>query len=171
MFPSQYEDAGAQKLLNEWQPVSHGPLVQIAAPPRTRQPNCRKSQETKHGDRDTGAAKIEQLRTKPDEIEVAPAASASSSRAGFRSWRPRQRFARRSRRPLTIAATSRSRARTDRRSRAISSIAARARAGRLVRSHHPVERRRQGRMSPTPISRRLRLPAAIPPPARPSRPG
>ena len=35
MFPSQYEDADAQKLLNEWPKTSHGsngPLVQIAAP-------------------------------------------------------------------------------------------------------------------------------------------
>ncbi len=31
MFPSQYEDADAQKLLNEWPKASHGPLVQIAA--------------------------------------------------------------------------------------------------------------------------------------------
>ena len=29
---SQYEDEGAMKLLNEWKPASHGPLVQIAAP-------------------------------------------------------------------------------------------------------------------------------------------
>jgi hypothetical protein len=33
MFPSQYEDADAQKLLNEWPKASHGPLVQIAATP------------------------------------------------------------------------------------------------------------------------------------------
>jgi hypothetical protein len=32
MFPSQYEDADALKLLNEWPKTSHGPLVQIAAP-------------------------------------------------------------------------------------------------------------------------------------------
>jgi hypothetical protein len=31
MFPSQYEDADAMKLLNEWPKTSHGPLVQIAA--------------------------------------------------------------------------------------------------------------------------------------------
>ena len=30
MFPSLYEDAEAQKLLNEWPKTQHGPLVQIA---------------------------------------------------------------------------------------------------------------------------------------------
>ena len=29
----KYEDAGAQKLLNEWKPEGHGPLVQIGASP------------------------------------------------------------------------------------------------------------------------------------------
>jgi len=29
MFPSKYEDAGAQKILNEWKPERHAPLVQI----------------------------------------------------------------------------------------------------------------------------------------------
>jgi hypothetical protein len=32
MFPSLYEDAEAQKLLNEWPKTQRGPLVQIAAP-------------------------------------------------------------------------------------------------------------------------------------------
>jgi hypothetical protein len=32
MFKSLYPDDDAQKLLNEWKPSSHGPLVQIAAP-------------------------------------------------------------------------------------------------------------------------------------------
>ena len=32
MFPSMYQDEGAQKLLNEWKPEGHGPLVQIASP-------------------------------------------------------------------------------------------------------------------------------------------
>jgi hypothetical protein len=32
VFPSLYEDDGAQKLLNEWQPEGHGPLVQIGKP-------------------------------------------------------------------------------------------------------------------------------------------
>ena len=30
MFLDHYDDEGAQKLLNEWQPEGHGPLVQIA---------------------------------------------------------------------------------------------------------------------------------------------
>jgi hypothetical protein len=30
MFPSTYPDAGATKLLNEWKPEGHAPLVQIA---------------------------------------------------------------------------------------------------------------------------------------------
>ena len=30
MFPSTYEDEGATKLLNEWKPAVHAPLVQIA---------------------------------------------------------------------------------------------------------------------------------------------
>ena len=30
MFLDRYDDEGAQKLLNEWQPEGHGPLVQIA---------------------------------------------------------------------------------------------------------------------------------------------
>jgi hypothetical protein len=33
MFPSRYEDAGAQKLLNEWPVAGHEPLVQIADKP------------------------------------------------------------------------------------------------------------------------------------------
>jgi hypothetical protein len=33
MFPSLYEDEGAQKLLNEWPKANHGPLVQIADQP------------------------------------------------------------------------------------------------------------------------------------------
>jgi hopanoid biosynthesis associated radical SAM protein HpnH len=32
MFPSLYEDEGAQKLLNEWKPAGHEPLVQIGGP-------------------------------------------------------------------------------------------------------------------------------------------
>jgi hypothetical protein len=30
MFRSTYEDQGAMKMLNEWKPEGHGPLVQIA---------------------------------------------------------------------------------------------------------------------------------------------
>jgi hopanoid biosynthesis associated radical SAM protein HpnH len=33
MFPPRYEDEGAMKILNEWQPEGHGPLVQIGNPP------------------------------------------------------------------------------------------------------------------------------------------
>jgi hypothetical protein len=33
IFFDKYEDAGAQKLLNEWKPEGHGPLVQIGATP------------------------------------------------------------------------------------------------------------------------------------------
>jgi hypothetical protein len=29
MFPSEYNDADAQRLLNEWRPEQSGPLVQI----------------------------------------------------------------------------------------------------------------------------------------------
>jgi hypothetical protein len=32
IFFSSYEDEGAQRILNEWKPASHAPLVQIAAP-------------------------------------------------------------------------------------------------------------------------------------------
>ena len=32
VFPSTYEDDDALKLLNEWKPASHAPLVQIATP-------------------------------------------------------------------------------------------------------------------------------------------
>jgi hypothetical protein len=32
IFFDKYEDAGAQDLLNKWQPEGHGPLVQIGAP-------------------------------------------------------------------------------------------------------------------------------------------
>ncbi len=31
IFFSKYEDEGAQRLLNDWKPASHGPLVQIAS--------------------------------------------------------------------------------------------------------------------------------------------
>jgi len=37
VFPSTYEDADAQKLLNEWPRKEHGPLVQIAAPATAQQ--------------------------------------------------------------------------------------------------------------------------------------
>jgi len=29
MFKPMYEDEGAMKMLNEWKPAGHGPLVQI----------------------------------------------------------------------------------------------------------------------------------------------
>jgi hypothetical protein len=29
---SRYDDEGAQKILNEWKPAQHAPLVQIATP-------------------------------------------------------------------------------------------------------------------------------------------
>jgi hypothetical protein len=32
MFPPKYEDEGAMKILNEWKPEGHGPLVQIGEP-------------------------------------------------------------------------------------------------------------------------------------------
>jgi hypothetical protein len=33
IFSSKYEDEGAMKILNEWKPEGHGPLVQIADKP------------------------------------------------------------------------------------------------------------------------------------------
>jgi len=33
IFFDKYDDEGAQKLLNEWKPEGHGPLVQIAGQP------------------------------------------------------------------------------------------------------------------------------------------
>jgi hypothetical protein len=33
IFFDKYEDAGAQDLLNKWQPAGHGPLVQIGEKP------------------------------------------------------------------------------------------------------------------------------------------
>ncbi|MDP9039339.1 MAG: adenosyl-hopene transferase HpnH [Acidobacteriota bacterium] len=38
MFFDTYEDEGAMKLLNEWKPASHAPLVQIAAGTQATQP-------------------------------------------------------------------------------------------------------------------------------------
>ena len=35
MFFDRYDDDGAQKLLNEWQPAGQGPLVQIAGAGQT----------------------------------------------------------------------------------------------------------------------------------------
>jgi hypothetical protein len=32
MIKSMYPDDGAMKMLNEWKPAGHGPLVQIATP-------------------------------------------------------------------------------------------------------------------------------------------
>jgi hypothetical protein len=29
---SRYDDEGAEKILNEWKPAQHGPLVQIGSP-------------------------------------------------------------------------------------------------------------------------------------------
>jgi hypothetical protein len=34
-----YPDEGAQKLLNDWKPAGHGPLVQIASPTAQRAEN------------------------------------------------------------------------------------------------------------------------------------
>ena len=33
IFMGKYEDKGAMKLLNEWKPAGHGPLVQIGNAP------------------------------------------------------------------------------------------------------------------------------------------
>ena len=83
IFFSGYKDDGAQRILNEWKPASHGPLVQIAA--GSQNAGTAQSNATPERSRSAGSlrrlamateiqehAKLEQLsHLNPDEIEVA----------------------------------------------------------------------------------------------------